>query len=426
MTAAKKKSIKITNSSAPSSSSKETIYVDVDDEITHIIDKVKDSNGKIVALVLPKRASVLQSLVNMKLLKRSAVNSKKNLVLITSETSLLPLAGAAGIHVAKSLQSKPVIPPVPLGAASQDQDEEEQIDPDNPALDKTAAVGALAAAAATHEDENDVIEFDNLDVDKMEPAPGKGKKKKNKKLKVPNFDRFRNRFFLIGLGIVLLIIFWYIAAVVMPKATVNIKTDSTSAVSSFDFTASTSQEEVDVDADKIPAVSKEAKKTETEKATATEEKNNGEKAKGSVSLKAKACAPSLGTPMSVPAGSTVTSNGKNFVTQSNLTFSFENFADGSCANYGTGSSEIVAVEQGAASNVASGSAFTVSNRAGVTGTGSTSGGSDKIVKIVSQKDIDDAVNRIKSRQSTAVQDELAAQLESEGQLAIKETLTTTE
>src|SRR5579875_3708442 len=98
-----------------SSSDKDTIYVDIDDEITGIIDKVKASKSKLVALVLPKRASVFQSIVNMKLLKRAADSGKKNIVLITSEAGLLPLAGAAGIHVAKTLNSKPEIP---LGPSS--------------------------------------------------------------------------------------------------------------------------------------------------------------------------------------------------------------------------------------------------------------------------------------------------------------------
>ena len=37
---------------------KETIYVDVDDEITGIIDKIQAAKGKVIALVLP---SVLRS-----------------------------------------------------------------------------------------------------------------------------------------------------------------------------------------------------------------------------------------------------------------------------------------------------------------------------------------------------------------------------
>src|SRR3954469_19623116 len=101
---------------APGKTSKDTIYIDVDDEITSIIDKVETSSSKVVALVLPKRAASLQSIVNMKLLKRSADTADKNVVLITSEQALIPLAGAAGLHVAKNLQSKPEVPDSPSGA----------------------------------------------------------------------------------------------------------------------------------------------------------------------------------------------------------------------------------------------------------------------------------------------------------------------
>src|SRR6266404_1395798 len=102
----------------PPKPSKEVIYVDVDDEITGIIDKVENAGSKVVALVLPKRAATLQSIVNMKLLKRSADSADKNVVLITSEAALLPLAGAAGLHVAKNLQSAPEVPEAPTGAAA--------------------------------------------------------------------------------------------------------------------------------------------------------------------------------------------------------------------------------------------------------------------------------------------------------------------
>ena len=39
---------------------KDTIYVDIDDEITGIIDKLRNSDGKVVALVLPKRATTFR------------------------------------------------------------------------------------------------------------------------------------------------------------------------------------------------------------------------------------------------------------------------------------------------------------------------------------------------------------------------------
>lgn len=399
-------------------SNKETIYVDVDDEITNIIDKVKNAEHKIIALVLPKRAAVLQSVVNMKLLKKAAQYSKKNIVLITSESGLLPLAGAAGIHVARSLQSKPEIPPMP----STGEDDEESMSDEGAQIDKKASVGSLAAAAAMDNDDTETIEFDNIKTD-VESSDVKSKKSKiNKKLKVPNFEKFRLGFVLAGLGAVLLIVGWIFAAMVLPKAKITIKTDTTTVVSSFDFTASKDQPDADINDKKLPAVFKEVKKTDSEKAVATGEKNKGEKASGTVRLKAKACAPNLGEPDAVPTGAVLTSGGNNYILQENLNFNFAGFADGSCANYETGNGEILAAEQGDGYNTDNGATFTVANRSGVTGTGSASGGTDNIVKVITQKDIDDAVARITKRQGEGAEDELKEMIESEeGMFALTET-----
>src|SRR5581483_3417042 len=143
---------------------KDTIYIDIDDEITGIIDKLKDSSGKVVALVLPKRASVFQSIVNMKLLKRAADESKKHLVLITSEAGLLPLAGVAGVHVAKTLTSKPEIPsgPQPVDDSEemvQETGEEPEITADNAGEQPVGTLAGLGAAAAANEVET--VELDD-------------------------------------------------------------------------------------------------------------------------------------------------------------------------------------------------------------------------------------------------------------------------
>ena len=49
---------------------KDIIYIDVEDDITAIIGKIKESKEKIIALVPPKRIGVLQSAVNLRLLAR--------------------------------------------------------------------------------------------------------------------------------------------------------------------------------------------------------------------------------------------------------------------------------------------------------------------------------------------------------------------
>ncbi|MCA9327478.1 hypothetical protein KDA14_03035, partial [Candidatus Saccharibacteria bacterium] len=156
-------------------SSKQTIYVDVDDEITAIIDKLTNASGKIVALVLPKRATVLQSIVNMKLLKRTAESAGKNLVLVTTEAGLLPLAGIVGLHVADTPSSRPTIPPMPDQPSDEPEsvdepldiadnsgtNEEEDFDPDaaaGTAVGVLAGTTAAAAMLAKDADEEVVME----------------------------------------------------------------------------------------------------------------------------------------------------------------------------------------------------------------------------------------------------------------------------
>ena len=91
---------------------KDVIYIDTEDDITAIIGKVKDSSGKVVALVPPKRIGAIQSAVNLKLVHRAAESAKKHLVIVTNNHALSALAGSAGIPVAKNLESRPEMPEI--------------------------------------------------------------------------------------------------------------------------------------------------------------------------------------------------------------------------------------------------------------------------------------------------------------------------
>ena len=101
---------------------KDVIYIDVDDDVTAIIGKIKNTNEKIVALVPPKRSGVLQSAVNLRLLARMAHSEGKRLVLITNNHALAGLAANAKIPTAKNLQSKPELAEIPALAVDNDDD----------------------------------------------------------------------------------------------------------------------------------------------------------------------------------------------------------------------------------------------------------------------------------------------------------------
>lgn len=412
-------------------SGKHTVYIDIDDEITSIIEKVKSAPDKIVALVLPKRATVLQSIVNMKLLKKSAATAKKSIVLITSEAGLMPLAGVVGLHVAKTLQSKPVIPPPPeRNETNEAEIDESSPEDEEPEIDKSKAVGELAGAKAVDgDDEPETIELDN-ETSAAPVSAGKNLLKKAR-FKVPNFDKFRLRFFLIILGIVLFITGWIFAGVVLPKAVITITTDTTTVTSTVPFTASTEIQDLDVDQAQVPAVSKEVKKTDTEKTTASGKLDKGVKASGSVVFYNCSVDDKLSdTNRTIPAGSTLTSNGQSFVTSAAVTVLPSSYTGSNCQkNKPSGSVGITATKTGTESNLAANSTFTVSSlsTASATNGSALSGGTPSVIaQVVSQDDIDKAVSAMKGRLDQEAFNELDQQLQSEDMFGLTETRVTSE
>lgn len=407
-------------------SSKETIYVDVDDEITTIIEKVRSAKGKIIALVLPKRATVLQSIVNMKLLKRTANEAGKNLVLVTSEAGLLPLAGLVGMHVADTPSSRPAIPSKPdqpsdeplaveepLQIANGDG-EEPEFDPDKAA---NMPVGELASAAGAtalsgEADEELIMGDDGLD-DKPDATPVK----KNKKLMIPNFDKFRLRLILGVVLLALLVTGWIFAAKVLPSAAISIETDSQTVKSNLTLTLDTGTKAVDTENKILPATAQTANKTLSQQVATTGEKNNGTKATGTVTLQSSDCTLPASTPAAIPAGSSVATNGHTYITQQKASFSNPQLnSNGSCIVYTSNSVDITALKGGSDYNTTSSAQFTGPN--GSTGTGSANGGTDSIVKIVAQADIDSAKSKIAAQNTDQVKQELTAALKAKNLLPI--------
>lgn len=400
---------------------KDTIYIDIDDEITGIIDKLQGSDAKVVALVLPKRASVFQSIVNMKLLKRAADGAHKNIVLITSEPGLLPLAGAAGVHVAKTLTSKPEIP---VGPDMSDEDEEvgendglsdeektAETDGDVPVgeLAGAAAVGAIAGAAVAKKVGKDDIETleladDELPADNQSTPPAgpktfdppkdkKGKVKKDKKLKVPDFNRFRTWLILGGIILVALIVAAFFAIKVLPKATINITTNAVAVDVNQPLVLSTTAKTLDTSTNTLPAKNETLAKTYTQSAATTGQKNNGNKASGNVAL--LNCSKNVGD-LGIPAGTGLSSGGNTYITQSAVTLPESSFnGGGKCTSTTKINAPVLAQSGGASYNLPSGASFTVAGFSGVSGTGETiSGGTDSIVQSVNQNDINTAKAKI--------------------------------
>ncbi len=394
-------------------STKDTVYIDVEDEITAVIDKVVNAKHKIVALVLPKRATVFQSPVNMKLLQKAAKSAKKSLVLITSDKGILAIAAVSGVHVAKSLTTKPEIPKI----EQPEENIEESVDLTGAAI--AGAAGAAAVAAST-DDKDEAIELDNTD-ERAITSDEKPKSGKKKLMKIPDFSSFRLKVGLGIAGVVLLVVLWFVAFVVMPKATVTVNTDTSTTSVNTQAIFRVGAEEVDVEENIIPAERVQAEKIDSIKVPATGQKDIGEKATGTLTL--TNCIDD-GEQKVVPAGTRFTKDGLTFVTAEQVILPFAIVAAGDCISADFGRSrdvDAVAEEAGPQYNISEGSYN--SSISGIQAYGSDmSGGSSEIVKVISDEDVQKAEQQLKGTSKTAALNEMKSQLEESGKTPVEETL----
>jgi hypothetical protein len=451
-----------------SASDKDTVYIDVDDEITSIIDKVVSSKERIVALVLPKRAAVLQSIVNMKLLKRAADEKKKRLVLITSETALMPLAGAAGLHVAKTLQSRPTIP---ISGVIDDSTEElnegdsvsfadqavsatgsglDDIDDFDSDAAGTTSIGELAGPAAATPlalaaaDDFETIELDDAGNEengaeaiaaadspknqKKDKKNNKAKKNKDKNLAVPNFNRFRMMLILGFLGVVGLGVLLFVCLAVLPKATITINTDTSDIKLSSLLSLDPKATSVSKDGGVVPAGFQEKQQSSSQQVASTGQQNNGQTAHGSATIALNNCNVDQVT---IPAGTGLSTNGLTYITQSAVSLTSIKVG-GKCnpsnfSNVYSQSVNVVAQKAGAQFNIDDGTKLSVasagdgsysSSDLSAKANGTIGGGTDNIVKVVAQADIDGARAKLASQDSTAAKTTLSQALVQAGYRAL--------
>lgn len=374
---------------------KDVIYIDVEDDITSIIGKVKDSDSKIVALVPPKRIGAIQSAVNLKLVHRAAEQADKRLVIISSNTAFMALAGSAGIPVAKNLQSKPELAEIAAleiddgediidGADLPDSNRQGQASPtpnDSQAEDKVApSVAAAATVAGTN-------------------AGGASKALARSKAKVPNFNDARKKIFLIGGGALALLLFLVWAIFFAPNARIIITAKTSDSALNSRVTLGQSLS-TDLKAGTIKAETKSIKKDTSVAFTATGKKDVGEKATGEVRFSTGQIS-ALGT--TIPAGTVLTSqSGATYVTTSSVTMTINNYTG---ANSG-----IVASESGAKYNGASGPVSGAPSSISASISQTTNGGTDKTITVVEQGDVDAVSDQVgKQSDADAAKNELKGQ-----------------
>lgn len=392
---------------------KDVVYIDTEDDITAIIGKVKASKSHIVALVPPKRIGAIQSAVNLKLVQRAATQADKRLVVITNNQALSALASSAHIPVAKNLQSKPELAEIPALEIDEEDDVidgNERVEPTKSAHDTdsededvapVATVGAAAIAVAAKEK---IANAKRVGGATLAATAARGR------TKIPNFDAFRKKLFLIIAGAIVLVAFlvWAIFFAAQAKIVISAKT-TVSALNSK-VTLGSSQTTVLKD-----GTLKSATKTSTKDIsipfTATGQKNVGDKATGAVKL-----TNSSTSAQTVAAGTQLTSSGGLvFVTNAAVTIPGGTV---SCPTIftctgtaGTANGSVTASEAGEKYNAATGNLGGTPSGVTAAFTAPTAGGTTKVVTIVQQSDVDAVSgNVVQSADSDAAKKALKDQL----------------
>lgn len=371
---------------------KDVIYIDVEDDITAIIDKVKKSKEKVVALVPPKRIGVLQSAVNLRLLNRAAGNANKHLVLITSNAALGGLAASAKIPVAKNLQSKPELAEIP---AVNDDDDDVINGEDLPAHEH-AAIDAPKPIPAS---KINGIDIDGDSAPKAAPTRGKAAKKG---IKVPDFGTFRKKAFIFGGLGVLLIAFLVWAIVFAPRATVIVSAETSDQDLSVAVTVGPDVQTSFAE-EQLKAIRHEDKVVQTIEFDATGTKDVGERAKGTVRFTTDSYSALL-RGVNIPQGTSLTtSSGKVFTTDRSVALSI--------TSGNSDSTSITAAESGESYNGASGSVQGAPSGVNASLTDATAGGTTKQIKVVTQADINKATVEMTQQNTDEAKKKLTAKFE---------------
>lgn len=382
---------------------KDIIYIDVEDDITAIIGKIKASKEKIVALVPPKRVGVLQSAVNLRLLQRMAHTADKRMVLITNNAALIGLSAAAGIAVAKNLQSKPEIAEIP---AIRMDDGEDIIDGASLPIGElqNTADQPVRTLIPVH-DPAGALNIDNKSVSLAAASAGASKKfgKPKNGIKVPNFNKFRKRLFIgLGAGVALIgILVWAIWFAPAAKVIITARTTPASINTTATLAGNAA---TDVAKGQIQSAFQQTKKDVSIEFDGTGTKNVGAKATGKMTM---SNVYSTEGSITVPAGSKFSSGSFTFVTTAAVVVPRAQFVGGLIP--GKADADVVADTAGDAYNLSPRN-YTSDSVSGISGQGSQmAGGTTKMATVVTAEDVQAAVAKLVEPSSDATRAQLAKQ-----------------
>jgi hypothetical protein len=430
------------------------LYLEVDEDITSAIDKLNKVSGDSVQIVVPKRSTLLQSVINQKLLKKAAENAHKKLVLVTNDRVATDLAARTGLAVAASLGAEAVLakavkaapaladdviedgdpepvgpapmatPPTQASPASQPtQPSQAAAEPvKQPKPEKPAKASKAAPVVATRALRDDTPA---LAEDAAAESVGKAAKD-GKKPKVPNFNKLRNRALWIG-GLVAVIVAYLIGMYFWSSGSVTLYADGARSDINATFYVDTSLSQTDTSTTTVAGQSLTTSNNVSTTFSPTGSQNIGTKATGTVTITNNS-----GTAQPLDAGTRfVSPDGNVFYSNSAVTVPAATASvtgGGQVVKQpGTASVGVTASQPGDNYNEAGGQAYTIpglGSQTLVTAQGAQmSGGTTKTVQVVTQSDVTTATAAA-AKDKPAGQKTLMSQVPS-GDMALTSSLTAT-
>ena len=397
---------------------KDTFYIEPEDDITDIINHIKASKQKIIALVPPKKLNVLRSSINLKLIARTAKMHDKAIVVVTTDPTLMKMAALSSLPFAKNLSSRPTLPSefneadleYPAKAKKVSPSDEIEIN------EKAAPASSVSRVRTANEDAanrtnttSNLTKNSTMNLDSEEVAKNsEDEEADNQPKKILTLDSLKNRIIIGVVAAVLLIGSFIWAFILAPAAKISVKIKTI---------AENFSENVSFVTDAKQAVSKDGKffletasleKNSEVEFEATGEKNVGDKATGELRLiatfdmsttTATASRPDVAT---VPQGSAFAYRNLNFLTNQEVKISWDGSISNCDAGRHSGKCQVAktvkatAIEGGAKYNIEAVSSGWQSSDAGVEGYANSEfkGGTDKIQKIVTASDITKAKEKL--------------------------------
>lgn len=388
---------------------KDVIYIEPEDDITDIVTKIENAKEKIVAIVPPKDAEVLHSLMNIELIHKTGFTTDKTIVLVTTDPVIKRLAGKVKMPVTKDLQSAPEIPTI-----VSDIEAEEGADGEGDAEATEMKIEVTESGADEAAETEEVVEAteeaatEDVAEAGAEENSEKPEKKEEKKAKSGKPEWFKKFGWLIIGGPIVLValialLIW--AFVIAPAVTIDVavRTSTGNFSENISFTEKLAEEDSSIG--KFYIAEKKLETKQEVEFTATGKKNIGEKASGSVVVYTYFRGSDN---ITVSSGATFKHNDLSYISTTDATLAWDGENSSVCDNNGQASAiiegclisarvNVTAVEPGEKYNIGDG-VTNWSTTANVTAYSDSAitGGTDKVVTVVQQSDIDTAMEKIKT------------------------------